>query len=268
MAQRGRGAAAGSRPAARDGSRTAGNGRPDTRHHHAGPDLATTRTRLRAVIEPIVDATGLDLEELTVTRAGRRLLIRVTVDSDAGLGHDELSDVSRDISAGLDAAEETGGDLTADSYTLEVSSPGTDRPLTLPRHWRRNVGRLVKVRVGEKPITARIVAVDETSVSLDVDGRPRTVGLTDLGAGLVQVEFTRLAELADEDLGEDFITAEDDVDDEEDDEDDEEEDVDDDDEDEDEDDEDEDDQDEDNEIDEQSDGDIHGHRPTQKEDGE
>jgi ribosome maturation factor RimP len=181
--------------------------------------LAVIRSRLRAVIEPAVIEAGLDLEDLGVVRAGRRLLVRITVDGDAALSHDQLSDLSRDLSARLDSAEETGDALTPDSYTLEVSSPGVDRPLTLTRHWRRNVGRLVKVKAGERTITARVVSVDEAGVTFDpADAGPSkatsakagssvavlTVGFGDLGPGHVQVEFTHLAELADEEFGEEF----------------------------------------------------------------
>jgi len=209
MAQRGRGAAAGARPGARSDTR------PDHRDVGAraagrtGRDLAAHRARLRAVIEPVVNGAGLDLEELTVSRAGRRHVVRVTVDGDGGVGHDALGDVSRDISGALDAAEETGGELTGGSYTLEVSSPGVDRPLTLPRHWRRNVGRLVKVKAGERALTARIAAVTETGVTLQVDGTTHTAAFDDLGPGRVQVEFARLDELDDEDLGEEYDERED-----------------------------------------------------------
>ncbi len=206
MAQRERGAAAGARPAART---RAGPGARPTASGAAGaawtgPDLVALRARLRSVIEPLVAAASLDLENLAVTRAGRRHVVRVTVDGDGGVGHNELSDIARDISVGLDAAEESGGELTANSYTLEVSSPGVDRPLTLPRHWRRNMGRLVTVKDGGRTLTARVVAADDVGVTFDVAGRKQTVAFEQLGPGRVQVEFTRLAELADEEFGEEF----------------------------------------------------------------
>jgi len=175
MAQRGRGTAAGARP-----------------------DLAALRSRLRGLVEPIVTREGLDLEDLTVAPAGRRYVVRITVDGDGGVGHDELSDVSREISTGLDEAERTQGELTPDAYTLEVSSPGIDRPLTLPRHWRRNVGRLVKVKVGERLLAGRVTAATEAGISLD----GREIAFDELGPGRVQVEFQRLTELSEEEIGE------------------------------------------------------------------
>src|SRR5262245_37473385 len=114
----------------------AGFDRSAARPVRPGVDLAALRNRLRPVIEPIVVAAGLDLDGLTLSRAGRRNVVRVTVDGDAGVGHDVLSELSRDLSAALDAAEEAGASFGTDPYILEVSSPGVDRPLTLPRHWR------------------------------------------------------------------------------------------------------------------------------------
>jgi ribosome maturation factor RimP len=106
------------------------------------------------------------------------------------------------VSQALDAAEEAGRVLIAGEYQLEVSSPGVDRPLTLPRHWRRNVGRLVSVRLGDRTVTGRLTAADEREVTIEVDGVPRTAELAELGPGRVQVEFTRMNEISDEDLDE------------------------------------------------------------------
>lgn len=193
MAQRARGVPAAAGPAARRGA--GGDARQAAR---AGADLAAIRSRLRAVVEPLVVQAGLDLEDLTVRRAGRRHLVRVTVDGDGGVGHDELSNVSHDISAALDAAEASGEELTPGAYTLEVSSPGVDRPLTLPRHWRRNIGRLVTVRVGDRTITARVAGADDSGVVLAADSGQIRAAYDDLGPGRVQVEFSRIAELDDD----------------------------------------------------------------------
>ncbi|TCB96210.1 ribosome maturation factor RimP [Micromonospora zingiberis] len=169
-------------------------------------DLAARRERLRAVIGPVVDGAGYDLEDLSVSRAGRRHVVRVIVDADGGINLDAVADVSRAVSAALDAAEETGGDIVAGEYQLEVSSPGVDRPLTLPRHWRRNVGRLVRVTVrgaaesgtgpaGDRQVTGRVTAADDERVLLEIDGERAEWSYTELGPGRVQVEFSRLDEL-------------------------------------------------------------------------
>ncbi|MEU6022073.1 ribosome maturation factor RimP [Micromonospora sp. NPDC047134] len=173
-------------------------------------DLAARRERLRAVIAPVVDGAGYDLEDLSVSRAGRRHVVRVIVDADGGINLDAVAEISRAVSAALDAAEETGGDIVAGEYQLEVSSPGVDRPLTLPRHWRRNIGRLVRVTVrgagesSDRQVTGRVVAADEESVELEVDGEGASWPYADLGPGRVQIEFSRLDELPDsEDVDDD-----------------------------------------------------------------
>ncbi|PWR12058.1 ribosome maturation factor RimP [Micromonospora acroterricola] len=196
------------------GRATRSTGRPRDGAGPRGGDLAARRTRLRAVIEPVVNGVGYDLEDLSVSRAGRRHVVRVIVDADGGIDLDAVADVSRAVSAALDAAEEAGGDIVAGEYQLEVSSPGVDRPLTLPRHWRRNVGRLVKVTArgaaglpgqrgeqpgGDRQLTGRVVAADDEGVQLETDDGRASLPYAQLGPGRVQVEFTRLAELGEPD---------------------------------------------------------------------
>ncbi|HIW63442.1 MAG TPA: ribosome maturation factor RimP [Candidatus Stackebrandtia excrementipullorum] len=151
------------------------------------------RKRIRDVIEPMLAADGYDLEDLKVSKAGRRTLVRVLVDRDGGANLDAIAGVSRSLSKALDEAEASGGPFATTSYTLEVSSPGVDRPLNLPRHWRRNIGRLVTVSVGEENTTGRIQAADEQGVELLVSGRTRAIAYEDLGAGRIQLEFSRSA---------------------------------------------------------------------------
>jgi ribosome maturation factor RimP len=153
--------------------------------------------RLRSTIEPVLAAAGYDLEDLSVSRAGRRQVVRVVVDADGGVNLDTVAVLSRDISRALDAAEDADGPLTAGEYTLEVSSPGVDRPLTQPRHWRRNRGRLVAVRAGDRQLTGRVLGADDTGVRLDVDGEQRSYAYPQLGPGRVQLDFTKVAELGD-----------------------------------------------------------------------
>lgn len=157
-------------------------------HASAGLD----RRRLRTLVEAVVGDAGLDLEDLTVSRAGRREVVRVVVDADGGVDLDAVAVVSRAVSAALDAAEEAEGQLTAGEYTLEVSSPGVDRPLTRPRHWRRNVGRLVRVTAQQRPLVGRIVAADEAGVALDVAGERLTAPYAELGPGRIQLDFSRV----------------------------------------------------------------------------
>lgn len=149
------------------------------------------RHQLIELIGPVITAAGYDLDDLSVTAAGRRSLIRVSVDGDSGIDLDAVAEVSRTISDVLDADD---GATFAGPYVLEVSSPGVDRPLTEPRHWRRAAGRLVAVEVDGQPLTARVVSADDTAVLLDVAGEHRSVALASLGRGRVQVEFSRPGE--------------------------------------------------------------------------
>jgi ribosome maturation factor RimP len=166
------------------------------------PITAQQRARVREVIEPVLAEAGYDLEDLVIQRVGRRHLLRIAVDSDHGVNLDKIADLSRDISARLDAAEAEGDELIAGEYELEVGSRGVDRPLTEPRHWRRNIGRLVQVKAGERQLTARITAVDDSGVVLEEGRFP----FAELGPGRIQVELKRIAEaddLDDDDDGED-----------------------------------------------------------------
>jgi ribosome maturation factor RimP len=165
-----------------------------------GGELAAHRNRLREVITPVVEGAGYDLEDLSVSRAGRRHVLRIIVDGEHGVSLDAVADLSRDISAALDAAEETGGQFSEREYVLEVSSPGVDRPLTQPRHWRRNVGRLVSVTAGERMLTGRVAAADEDGIVLEVGDQRHELHYADLGPGRVQVEFGRLEDVPGEDL--------------------------------------------------------------------
>ena len=148
----------------------------------------TDTTSLENFLRPIVEQFGCDLEAAEITPAGRRRLLRVLVDRDGGISLDDVADVTRAISKALDA-----DDLMGDgAYTLEVSSPGVDRPLTLPRHWRRNTDRLVKVTTTDgDTLTGRIVGSDDSAATLDVDGDPREVAYAEVANALVQVEFNR-----------------------------------------------------------------------------
>ena len=214
MTQRGRG---GARPANRSGGGRGFQSAEETRQPAAPRiDLVAARSRVRAVIEPVVVAAGFDLEDVSLSRAGRRHVLRVLVDADGGISLDDVAVVSREISQALDAAEENQGEVLAGEYQLEVGSPGVDRPLTLPRHWRRNVSRLVAVTVAGRSLTGRITAADEAGVVLDVDGRSMEIPYADLGPGKVQIEFKRLDEAVFPDEPDEGDEDEDDEDDDED----------------------------------------------------
>ena len=149
---------------------------------------AVSRQRVRDALQPVVAGAGYDLEDVAITTAGRRSVVRVIVDRDGGVDLDAVADVSRAVSETLDQVAVMG----ETPYVLEVSSPGVDRPLTQPRHWRRAVGRLVLVPLTEGgSLTGRVLAAGDETVTFDIDGTERAVGYPELGAGRVQVEFAR-----------------------------------------------------------------------------
>jgi ribosome maturation factor RimP len=159
----------------------------------AGASAAQAREHLLDLLGPLVTDAGYDLEDVAVTSAGRRSLVRVTVDADGGIDLDAVAVVSRLVSDALDADAERPSSprALAGAYVLEVSSPGVDRPLTEQRHWRRALGRLVKADVEDEQVIGRVHIVDDDGVTLDVDGTERQVGWAGLGRGKVQIEFSR-----------------------------------------------------------------------------
>ena len=149
---------------------------------------ASDQESLLALLGPIVSERGLDLEDVVVTPAGKRRLLRVIVDQDGGVELDAVAAVSSAVSQALDESSVMGGA----PYVLEVTSPGVDRPLTEPRHWRRNISRLVKASLADgTTVLGRISAADDESVTLDVDGAARRLELAAVTSGRVQVEFNR-----------------------------------------------------------------------------
>ena len=154
--------------------------------------MTASAARLGELVAPAVTAAGYDLEDLTVTSAGRRSVVRVVLDKDGGVTLDDVADASRALGDALDAADAAEPGLLGASYVLEVSSPGVDRPLTAPRHWRRNTGRLVTATlVGGAEATGRVASADGDTVVLDVDGTERVLPYAELVRGTVQVEFNR-----------------------------------------------------------------------------
>ncbi|WP_219416726.1 ribosome maturation factor RimP [Pseudonocardia nigra] len=150
------------------------------------PRPAEDAGQLHGVLEPIVRDAGFELDQLDVRAAGRRHTVKIVVDSDSGVGLDDIATLSRVLSAELDQHEH----LIGGSYTLEVTSPGVDRPLTGARHWRRAHMRLVNVRTTDGvTFSGRVGAAGEESVTLLVDGTLRELRYADVAHAGVEVEF-------------------------------------------------------------------------------
>jgi len=149
---------------------------------------ASDRDSLVRLLAPVVEAQGLDLEDVVVTQAGKRRQLRVVVDQDGGISLDTVAAVSTAVAAQLDDSDTMGGS----PYVLEVTSPGVDRPLTAPRHWRRNRTRLVKVATAEATaLEGRLVEVDDDGIGVESDGVVTRLAWDRVASGRVQVEFNR-----------------------------------------------------------------------------
>ncbi len=163
---------------------------------------------VRALAEPLARDAGLVIENVTVTPAGKRRVLRVTVDlpedRTGGVPMDSVATAAQAISAALDESSVMGGQ----PYVLEVSSPGADRPLTERRHWMRARGRLVELvpPAGAAPVWApsaaigRLTAVTDTGLVLDGE---REVGWADVGSGRVELEFGHPSAADDDELEDD-----------------------------------------------------------------
>ncbi|MEU9106627.1 ribosome maturation factor RimP [Streptomyces xanthophaeus] len=157
--------------------------------------MSTTQSdRLRGLLEPLVAAKGLDLEEIELSKAGKRRMLRVIVDSDEGVELDACAELSREVSDKLDESDVMG----EDEYVLEVSSPGADRPLSEHRHYVRATGRLVKFQLTpDGELIARILGVDDEGLDLEVPGvkgrkaTARRIAFTDIAKARVEIEFNR-----------------------------------------------------------------------------
>ncbi|WP_462417782.1 ribosome maturation factor RimP [Kytococcus sp. Marseille-QA3725] len=158
--------------------------------------LAERAEKVQEISTRAVAPLGLEVPDVVITPAGRRSVVRVLVepalpsDDDGStalepVALDDVAEATQAVSAAIDADDPFG----EQPYTLEVSSPGVDRPLTAREHFRRAVGRLVEFRPPEgEPFTGRVVRVDDSGIVLE-DGR--TLGLAEAGTGTVQVEFRR-----------------------------------------------------------------------------
>ena len=147
-----------------------------------------TRDRIEAELGDPLRALGLDIEAVEITPAGKRRILRIAVDQDGGVTLDQVAEATREVNRVLDGSAVMG----EQPYTLEVTSRGVDRPLTLPRHWRRNIGRLVKVTFADgTTLTGRIVGSGEDAATIEVDEAVQEAAYSEVKKALVQVEFNR-----------------------------------------------------------------------------
>lgn len=147
--------------------------------------------QIAEVVKPILAEHELELDALDVTPVGKRSVVRITVDGDGPEGKgpllDDIASASQAVSAALDA----NADLGDRAYTLELSSRGVSKPLTAPKHYRRNRGRLVKLWIEDRETTGRIVDADDDGVALDEKGEVTKYPFDQVRKAVIQVELNR-----------------------------------------------------------------------------
>jgi len=150
--------------------------------------LSPDSSRINEVLGDPLAALDLDLEAVELSPAGRSRMLRIAVDKDGGVTLDDIAEATKAVSSALDESDLMG----ETAYTLEVTSRGVDRPLSEPRHWRRNHDRLVKATLSDgSQLTGRVGASDDDGVTLEVSGAERRLAYGDIVKALVQVEFNR-----------------------------------------------------------------------------
>lgn len=152
-------------------------------------DDAGTARRLRAIAQPILDALGLELFDLEFNRRGRKGFLRITIDKSGGVSLDDCERVSQSLGHALDVE-----DPIPYGYTLEVSSPGLDRPLQRPEDYGRFTGRLARLRLvtpwrGQAVVIGRLRALRGERLALDVNGEEIELPLTDVVRANLEVEW-------------------------------------------------------------------------------
>jgi ribosome maturation factor RimP len=128
------------------------------------------------------------LDDIEITKSGGQRILDVTIDGDSGVNLDEVAEVSRAISEFLDNSDAMGNE----PYVLEVGTRGVTKPLTKPVHWARNVGRLVNVAGDAINAVGRIVDFNDPDVTLDINGKLRTLGIKEISRAHIEVEFKKM----------------------------------------------------------------------------
>jgi len=148
-----------------------------------------TTDKLRAMLEPSIEALGYELLHIEFAGAGGGIL-RLYIDAPGGIEIDDCEAVSRQVSAIMDVE-----DPLRDAYTLEVSSPGLDRPLVKPEHFRRSRDQKVRVVMhthvlGRRRFTGRVVEVDDEQIVLEADGETYELPYDQMDSARVEPDFT------------------------------------------------------------------------------
>ncbi|MBD3318242.1 MAG: ribosome maturation factor [Chitinivibrionales bacterium] len=146
--------------------------------------------KAKELIERKLNTMGFELYELKFFRAGPRSILRIFIDKPGGVTIDDCESASNEISMLLDVEE-----FSKAPYTLEVSSPGLDRPLTSPRDFRRALDRKVTVRIAEeenksKTVRGKLEVVTDEHISLDTGKKTVDIPFSRILSGRVEVSFS------------------------------------------------------------------------------
>ncbi len=150
------------------------------------------KDQISELITPALQQAGFFLEDINVVSPGNHRIVTVILDGESALNLDQVTVASKLVSELVDEAPFMG----ESPFTLEVTSPGIDRPLTLPRHFAKNVTRLLKVTKTDGTLaTGRITSNTDLDVTLTVtekkDVKEITIPLADIKRAVVEIEFNR-----------------------------------------------------------------------------
>ena len=144
----------------------------------------SNKEQVLAVITSAIESLGFYIEDITITSAGKRSMLTVIVDGDTHLSLDQVTVATKAISEIVENLPTLGNN----PFTLEVTSPGLDRPLTKPRHWRKNQDRLIKIVLTDgKEVNGRIKDSTESSVTVD----EQVINFADIKRATLEVEFKK-----------------------------------------------------------------------------
>ena len=145
----------------------------------------SNKEQVAAVITPAIEGLGFYVEDISITSAGRRSMLTVIVDGDTHLSLDQVTVATKAISEIVENLPTLGNN----PFTLEVTSPGLDRPLTKPRHWRKNKDRLIKIVFNDgKEVTGRIKDSTESDVTVD----EQNIKFADIKRATLEIEFKQV----------------------------------------------------------------------------
>jgi ribosome maturation factor RimP len=142
----------------------------------------SNKEQVAAAITPAIESLGFYVEDIAITSAGKRSMLTVIVDGDTHLSLDQVTVATKAISEIVENLPTLGNN----PFTLEVTSPGLDRPLTKPRHWQKNKDRLIKIILNNgKEITGRIKDSTQSAVTVD----EQIINFADMKRATLEIEF-------------------------------------------------------------------------------